>query len=268
MIALESKKIMSELKAAPVLLMINGARANIILNRPEKRNAITVAMWRKIPEMIKTCEADPKVRLIVIQGAGGVFASGADIAEFETIYATRENAIANHMVIQAAMQAVETCEKPTLALIEGACVGGGCGLALACDFRRAAPGARFGITPGKLGLVYGVADTRRLVQAVGVSAAKDILFTGRLIDAKEAAAIGLVDALSETLEADADALANLLSQASRHTMRTTKDILRRIASGQSDDDTQTRNMFADSFVGPDFIEGFTAFMTKRKPNFQ
>lgn len=243
--------------------------ATLLLNRPDKRNALTVAMWRAIPELLAPLVNDSALRLLIIRGAGGVFAAGADIAEFETIYATRDAAIDNHITIQAAMTAVETFPAPTLAAIEGPCVGGGCGLALACDLRFAAEGARLGITPGKLGLMYGVADTRRLVSAVGASAAKDILFTGRLLDAKEALRIGLIDALTPSGDLDAriDQFASALAAASTYTARSTKLILAMIAGGAREDTEATRAMFADAFEGPDFREGFRAFLEKRAPRF-
>jgi enoyl-CoA hydratase/carnithine racemase len=252
-----------------ILLAIHGARATLTLNRPDKKNALTLAMWDALPGLVAQAAAAPGVRLIVLTGAGGAFAAGADIAEFETVFADRASALDNHRRIQAAMSAVEDCPIPTLAMIEGACVGGGCGLALACDLRYAASTARFGITPGKLGLAYGVADTRRLVAAVGLSAAKDILFSGRLIDASRALEIGLIDTCvaPEALAGAADTLASDIAAASAFTAATTKQILRRIGAGQRDDDDASRALFADAFEGPDFREGRAAFLEKRKPNF-
>jgi enoyl-CoA hydratase/carnithine racemase len=250
-------------------LAIAGPRVTITLNRPDKKNALTMAMWDALPGAIAQAAAAPGVRLIVLTGAGGTFAAGADIGEFETVYATRASALDNHRRIQAAMAAVEDCPVPTLAMVEGACVGGGCGLALACDLRYAAANARLGITPGKLGLAYGVADTRRLVQAVGLSAAKDILFTGRLYDAPSALQIGLIDKsfAPDALASGVDALAADLAAASAYTATTTKTILRLVAAGQRDDSEESRALFADAFEGKDFREGRAAFLEKRKPNF-
>lgn len=252
-----------------ILLDIAGPRATLTLNRPEKKNALTMAMWDALPDFMAQAATAPGVRLIVLTGAGGAFAAGADIAEFETVYASRSAALDNHRRIQAAMAAVEECPTPTLAMIEGACVGGGCGLALACDLRFGAETARFGITPGKLGLAYGVADTRRLVQAVGLSAAKDILFTGRLIDAPTAARIGLIDKSvpADSLAGAVDGLLDELCAASRYTASATKKILRFVASGARDDTEESRALFADAFEGEDFREGRAAFLQKRKPTF-
>jgi enoyl-CoA hydratase/carnithine racemase len=247
----------------------NGNLAQLILNRPEKRNALNVAMWRAIPEMLAPLREDRHLRALIVRGAGGVFSAGADIAEFDTVYASRQAAIDNHLTIQAAMTAVESFPAPTLAAIEGACVGGGCGLALACDLRIAEGDSRLGITPGKLGLAYGVSDTRRLVEAVGVSNAKQILFTGALIGAEEAKAIGLVDEVCApgAIEQAVGEIVSALQSASGHTARTTKTILRMLASGVTDDTDESRALFGDSFDGEDFKEGFQAFMQKRAPRF-
>jgi enoyl-CoA hydratase/carnithine racemase len=252
-----------------ILLSISAPCATLILNRPEKKNALTMAMWDALPGLIAQAANVPGVRLIVLTGAGGAFAAGADIAEFESVYADRASALDNHRRIQAAMSAVEDCPVPTVAMIEGACVGGGCGLALACDLRFAADTARFGITPGKLGLAYGIADTRRLVAAVGLSAAKDILFTGRLFDAARAVQIGLIDrcVAPAALAGAVDGLAADLAAASSFTAAATKKILRLLGSGLQDDNDVSRALFADAFEGPDFREGRAAFLEKRKATF-
>jgi enoyl-CoA hydratase/carnithine racemase len=254
---------------ADIFLERRGARADLVLNRPDKRNAITVAMWGEIPNLLSEAQEDPAVRLLVVRGEGAHFAAGADIAEFETIYTTRLGALANHKTIQAAMRALETFAKPSVAAIRGACVGGGCGLALCADFRYADDTARFGITPGKLGLAYGVGDTRRLVRAVGLSAAKDILFTGRLMQAAEAKDIGLVDRVvaPDALEGLIEALEDHLCAASGYTARTTKQILQMLADGAQEDNDASRQLFADAFDGADFREGFRAFLEKRAPKF-
>lgn len=252
-----------------ILLQSDGHAAEIILNRPLKKNALTLDMWRRLPELAAEAIKKPGLRMLVIKGTGGSFSGGADIAEFPTLYATREAAMDNQNVIQTAMRAIEDFPLPTIAVIEGHCYGGGCGLALACDLRFAARNARFAITPAKLGLVYGVDDTRRLVNAVGLSYAKDILFTGRSLDADEAHRIGLVDAIHEPerIELAVQTFVSSLSAASSHSARGTKTILRRLAAGQRHDDEATRAMFGDAFSGADFEEGFRAFIDRRPPKF-
>jgi enoyl-CoA hydratase/carnithine racemase len=247
----------------------NGPAATIVLNRPAKRNAMTLDMWRRVPNLVAEALARDTTRLLVLRGNAGAFSAGADIAEFPQAYASAEAATANQKTIQAAMTSVEQCPLPTLAAIDGSCYGGGCGLALACDLRFATTGASFAITPAKLGLVYGVDDTRRLVAAVGPSRAKDILFTGRTLPATEALQMGLVNAIHapEDLDAAVARFAQSLGAVSAHSARATKRILSKLADGCRQDDDESRSLFAEAFAGPDFREGFAAFMERRPPKF-
>lgn len=252
-----------------ITLERHGHAAHLVLNRPEKRNALNEAMWRAIPSLLAEAEADNALRLLVVRGAGGAFAAGADISEFEEVYATPERAADYSRAIAAALDGLAAFPKPTLAMIEGACVGGGCGIALACDLRFAAEGSRFGITPGKLGLVYTLNDTRRLVNAVGLPAAKDILFTGRLLAADEALRLGLINRLvsAETLVAEVEAYGALIAAASPRSARVTKQLMALIEAGQSEDDDATRALFLEAFTSADFQEGYRAFLEKRAPKF-
>lgn len=252
-----------------IFLRRAGRRAELVLNRPAKRNAITLAMWAAIPDLLAEAEADPAVRALVVRGAGDHFAAGADIAEFETVYATREAALDNQATMARAMAALESFAKPSIAAIRGACVGGGCALALCCDLRLAAVDARFGVTPAKLGLAYGVSDTRRLVETVGFSAAKRILFTGTLIDAAEALRLKLIDAVHEpdALDGAVDTLEAELLAASGFTARAVKTSVAQLRAGATDDDEISRARFADAFEDDDFREGSRAFLDKRTPRF-
>lgn len=254
---------------ADIHLERKGAIAELVLNRPDKRNAITEAMWIAIPRLLAEAEADPALRVLIVRGAGGSFAAGADIAEFEEVYATRERAARYSAAVAAALDGLAAFPLPTVASIAGPCVGGGCGLALACDLRFAMDGARFGITPAKLGLVYTLNDTKRLIDAVGPSNARDILFTGRLVGAHEAREMGLIDRVwSETaFEAEMEIWLAQLRAASPHSARVTKHIIRMILSGVDHDTDETRQIFLDAFQGRDFQEGYRAFLEKRAPRF-
>jgi enoyl-CoA hydratase/carnithine racemase len=252
-----------------LLEFTDGEAARITLNRPAKRNAVTQAMWRRLPEILAQVESDPRAKLLVVRGAGGNFAAGADIGEFETVYATRDSTAAYFGAVGAAMEALARLSKPTIAHIEGACVGGGMGLALCCDLRLAANTARMGITPGKLGLVYSLADTKRLVDAVGASAAKDILFTGRILEAGEALSLRLVDAVhpAEALEAAVTEKARAISAASQWSVRKSKQVIEMIRAGAAAETPETAAWLLDAVEGADFAEGRDAFLAKRSPVF-
>ncbi|MFN3959043.1 MAG: enoyl-CoA hydratase/isomerase family protein [Parvularculaceae bacterium] len=247
----------------------NGDIGEIVLNQPVKRNAISAAMWAGLQEAATAAGADANASVIVIRGEGGHFAAGADIDEFEKVYATTESARAYTRVMLDALAAVEALPKPTLAAIRGACIGGGCSIALACDFRFAAETAKIGVTPGKLGLVYSVADTRRLVAAVGESHAKDLLLTGRLVDAGEAKAMGFANRVlpDNALDAEVAAFCRDLAGVSRWSTRATKEMLRLLKTGAADDDAEAAALLVSAFTHADFGEGYRAFLEKRKPSF-
>ncbi len=240
--------------------------ATLTFDRPAKRNAITLAMWRALPDACAAF-ASSDAKVLIVTGRGGHFAAGADIGEFEAVYATPQSAANYNAAIAAGIGAIASQEKPVLAAIEGACVGGGLAVALACDLRIAAPDARLAITPAKLGLTYSLEDTKRLVDAVGASAAKDILVTGRLLGAEEALRLRLIDAIEPDVPAAVAAKAAEISAASQVTVRAIKATIRAILAGAVEDDAATRAAFVASVSGADFIEGRTAFLEKRKAVF-
>jgi enoyl-CoA hydratase/carnithine racemase len=252
-----------------LLLTVDGPIARLTLNRPAQRNALSASMWSAIPGLISQAAETPGVKILILAGAGGHFAAGADIGEFAETYATPENAAAYGEKVAAAMQAVASCPKPVIAQIEGACVGGGCGLALACDIRIAASNIRMGITPGKLGLAYSLGDTKRLVDAVGFSNARLILYTGRLVHAEEARAMGLVDRVVDVAElaSTVTSLALEIAATSQVSVRITKATLALIAAGTVQDTDETRAWYLQAAASPDLAEGRSAFLAKRAPNF-
>ena len=165
----------------------------VTLNQPEKCNVLSVDVWRNIPALLKQAAARNETRVVVLRGAGGNFAADADITEFDSVLADRATARVYVQIMGAATAAIEALPIPVIAILEGQCVGAAVSLALACDIRLASTSARFAMTSAKLGLVYPFADTKRLVDTVGISTAKDLLFTGRIIDAARALEIGLID---------------------------------------------------------------------------
>jgi enoyl-CoA hydratase/carnithine racemase len=242
----------------------HGVIAHLVIDRAAKRNAFTQRMWEALPDLINAAMADEAVRVLMLRAAEpGAFSAGADIAEFGAGAQDADWRARNQAAIARAQTTLARAPKPTIAWIEGDCVGGGCGLAMACDLRVATSAARLGVTPAKLGLVYSLHDTKLLVDLVGPAQAKRILFTAGLLDAREAHRIGLID----LLDADARALAEQIAANSPHTAREAKAMVRRILNGQADDDDETRGLFADAFRLPDFIEGVSAFIEKRRPRF-
>lgn len=248
----------------------NGKTAEIILDRPEKRNALSRAMWSSLKAAMVQASEDSSVYVVVIHGGeAGAFAAGADISEFEDSYRDRAAAEDTSRIIAEGVKAVEACPKPVIAAIEGPCVGGGVSIAVAADLRIAGKSARFGVTPGKLGILYSPADTRRLVTAVGQAAAKDLLFTGRIIDADEAHRLKLIDRLADDGQATIEAgkLAADISSVSQWSVRMTKAMVRGLSTGWKDDTPEAMELFLSGFEGEDFREGYRAFLEKRKPDF-
>lgn len=245
--------------------------AKLILNQPAKRNAINAAMWQALPAAVDRLEADPEVKLVIVRGADDrAFSAGADISEFPEVYATPERAEAYNEAVRVAQLALAELSKPTLATIRGACVGGGCGIALCCDLRIASRDARFGITPARLGLAYSFEDTRRLVNAVGPAHAKDILFTGQLIDAERAYQIGLINRLVEgtRLDDEAAAYAAQICAGSQYSVRAAKSVIDRIAAGADEADAELRAQLSGAFIGEDFREGYKSFIERRPARFR
>lgn len=247
----------------------DGAIATLHLNRPAKRNALTLEMWRRLMALVEEADRDTAVKVIVVTGEGDTFAAGADIDEFEQTFSDPKVADQVAEITYESQKRLARNMKPTIAKVRGACIGGGCGIAICCDFRFADETAKFAITPAKLGIIYSVADTKRLVDTVGAARAKDILYTGRILDAEEARSVGLVDKVVPAAELDAvvQAYANQIAAASQFTARGAKRIVQMVLDGAEDDTRETRRLFVDAFSDPDFKEGFAAFAQKRKPNF-
>jgi enoyl-CoA hydratase/carnithine racemase len=245
--------------------------ATVTLNRPARRNALNLAMWSALGDVFHHLAADPEVRAVVLRGAGEeAFASGADISEFEALRRDRASAEVYNARNEAAYHAIETCPKPTVALIHGYCMGGAVALAMACDLRFAASTARFGIPAARLGIVYGLHSVKRLVSLVGPAAAKDILFSARTFDAAEALALGFV---SRVLAPDAldqftrEYLARLADNAPL-TIRGAKLIVDAIVEdgGAAAREDIARVQLA-AFESEDYREGTRAFLEKRRPRF-
>ncbi len=246
----------------------DGPVARLLIDRAAKRNAFNQAMWEALPGLVEQAMATPGIRVLVLSSAEpGLFCAGADISEFASMAGDPAWRQRNQTAIRRTQVALARAPKPTIAQIDGDCIGGGCGLALACDLRVASPRARFGITPAKLGLVYPLHDTKLLVDVVGPAQAKRILFTAGLFDAAEAHRIGLVDIPAEDLPGAVSELTRTIAAASPHSQQASKAIIRRILDGAADDDMASSGQFDAAFEGADFREGVAAFLEKRKSSF-
>lgn len=251
-----------------LLLHVAKDVATLEINQPARRNAMSRGMWEALPAIVEAIEADQAVRVVLLRGHGGIFCAGADISEFAEAYADAATARDYNIIIRRAQAMLRDIRRPTIAVIEGACVGGGCGLALACDFRFAADTARFAITPAKLGLAYSFADTAQLVEKVGAANAKDILFSGRALDAGEALAFGLVNRLiaEAQLEAAVRDYAATLSAMSLNSILVAKATVNAMTAMQPSPELEA--MFDATFESEDFKEGYGAFLEKRTPQFR
>ena len=253
-----------------VLVERDGAIATVVLNKPDSHNAISLGMYRRIPEIFAALDADREVKVVVVRGAGTKsFASGADISEFEEVRGNATAAKAYNEHVAAAEHAVEGFTKPTIAMVHGYCIGGGCGIALACDLRFADERSRFGITPAKLGLVYSLESTKRLVDVVGPSRAKWILFSGQHVYADDALRLDLIDELipADELEKQTFEFARLITARAQFSVRSAKRIVDLVLAGQTEDDAVTTDIRNSSFDTEDYAEGVRSFLEKRNPRF-
>lgn len=243
--------------------------ARLTLSQPARRNAINAAMWSALPKILARLAEDKTLRALILTGDGEHFAAGADISEFGTLYSTAESAAKISADIQRAFDALAAFPMPTIAMIRGACVGGGCGLALCCDLRFADRTSKFAITPAKLGLVYPFGDIARLIDAVGVGNATDILLSARIVKAKHARKMGLVHDLFgvDELEGAVMNYVDGLKTLSPESLRVTKSMITAYRKGQRVDTPETDAQFLAGFSSQDFGEGFRAFLEKRKPDF-
>jgi enoyl-CoA hydratase/carnithine racemase len=255
-----------------ILTHVEGQIGVVTIDNAPRRNAVTLAMWRAIPHAMSALDTDDNVRVIVLRGAGDTaFVSGADISEFADIRRDAESARAYEADNMAAFRAVRDTSKPTIAMITGPCIGGGLGLALACDMRIAGTSAHFAIPASKLGLAYppdGMAD---IVAAVGPARAKELFFTARRVKADEALQIGLVGEVvaDEDLPAFVETLALTIAANAPLTIRAAKAAIASLGPNAATDAVDVATRLADAaYDSADFREGCAAFLEKRKPKFK
>lgn len=243
-----------------------------IFNQPEKHNAIGFEMWQGISHAMKDFAADDSVRVVVLSGAGEkAFSAGADISQFAEKRADMDGVEEYERVALKAHDDLTYIDKPTIAMIKGYCIGGGAGVALCCDLRIAAEDARFAIPAAKLGLAYRWEDVYPLVQLVGASFAKEILFTGRQFNADEALGMGFVNRVvpRAQLESCVNEYAERIVANAPLTIRAAKRTIGEAMKDPEDRELGTvREMVDACFASDDYAEGRKAFMEKRKPAFK
>ncbi len=246
----------------------DGALATIWLDRPRKRNAMTYGMWRGLLDACADLAADAAVRVVIVRGAGGNFCAGADIAELHSQRPTGEPSFMEMNI--AAEAALAALPKPTIALVEGDCIGGGCAIAIDCDLRIAVLGSRFGITPARLGVVYPSASLERVVDLLGPASTKQLLFTADLIDAGIAASIGLVNEVHSDIAVAHDRvhqLATDLVARSALTQAATKAMVAAIHRTGGVPADLAAAWAREVTVSGESVEGAAAFTEKRPPQF-
>lgn len=239
----------------------------VTLNRPAQRNAVTLAMWQEIARSFGELGRDAEVRAIILRGAGGHFSVGADVSEFARVRATAEQSAGYETAVDAASDAIMAIQKPVIAVLEGYCLGGGCHLAMACDFRFVHAAAAIGIPAAKLSIVYGIRSTQRLLALVGLTNAKRMLYAAERIGADEAVRIGFADRVSTDPMADAVAFADQMAALAPLSIAGAKQILNGVAMG-SLDEAAAQAMIDRVSDSDDYSEGRTAFAEKRAPVFR
>lgn len=251
---------------------INGAVACLILDRPERKNALSFEMWKEVAARIREFGANRALRVVVLRGAGKLpFCSGADISEFETVRANAEGARAYEEANVVAFDTIAACPLPTIAMIRSFCMGGGMGLAAACDLRVASESAEFAIPPGRLGLAYPPSAIRYIVAAIGAANAKELLYTARRVKAAEAEKLGLINRLvpEDALESEVEKLAQAIAENAPLSLKAGKLAINHAAGYPFAADMMAVKEAADRcFDSADYREGRSAFLKKRKAQFQ
>ncbi|MEO5830459.1 MAG: enoyl-CoA hydratase/isomerase family protein [Rhodanobacter sp.] len=248
---------------------LDGGVARLHIHRAAKRNALATVHWAALENCLNEIHASAAT-LLVLEGVPGAFSAGADIDELGALLSEPDAFAASNAQVQRTQLALQRLPLTTIAAIDGACVGGGLGLALACDFRIATARSRFALSPAKLGLVYSPEDSRRLVNTVGLARAREMLLTGRLLDAPTALHWGLLNRLvaDDELTAVVATMAAELQQTSASARAGIKQVLAFLGGDDRVDHAAATAAFNDAFKSSDFAEGAIAFLAKRPPQFK
>ncbi len=252
---------------------VEDAVGHVIFNNPERYNAVSLEMWDAVEQALSAFAKDNQVRVVILSGAGGkAFVSGADISKFEKERGSREATEHYNARLKVVYETIENYPKPTIAMIDGHCLGGGLNLAACTDFRIASTKSRFAMPAARLALGYPYDAIRRLMNAVGPGAAKQLMFTAKAIDAETALRLGLIQEMvtEDTLAERVTELASTISGNAPLTVRAMKYIATQVmqADPANRDLARCDEMVAACFASEDYVEGRKAFMEKRKPDFQ
>ena len=256
--------------APEILVERSQSYARIIFNRPHVRNAISTAMWRELPRLVRRLHAERSIRCLVLSGAGGkAFAAGADLGELPRFTEPRTAREYEGLVVRA-LDGLLRCPIPVIAMVRGHAIGGGCHLAMACDLRMAGESAQFGIPAAKLGAAVSPGVVGRLVALVGPAVAKEMLFSGKPLPARRALAVGLVNQVvpDDQLESVTLALVHEIAAAAPLTVRHAKQAVTWFtteALRRPPQDIQQH--FTKGFTSRDFKEGLAAYLARRPPKF-
>ncbi len=249
-----------------------GAIGHVIFNNPEKHNAVSLEMWDAADEILADFEADDGIRVVVLSGAGGKsFVSGADISKFEKERGTEDAVRHYNSRTRAVYDRINAYPKPTIAMINGYCIGGGLNLAVTCDLRFCSEKSKFAMPAARLALGYPYPAIRRLIGVVGQGAAKDLMYSARRIDAAEALRIGLVQQVIDEAELAeyVDDYAGRIAGNAPLTVRTMKFIAGEVLKDPAERDLEACDRrVAECFASDDYKEGAKAFMEKREPQFK
>jgi enoyl-CoA hydratase/carnithine racemase len=251
-----------------VMVRTSGDIAVVSINRQPKRNALTLALWQRLAEVFGELGSDQAVRAIMLTGSGGSFCAGADISEFDRVRSTPEQVVAYEAVVDSCSNAIAATAQPTIAVLHGPCLGGGCSIALACDFRYAHPDAFLGIPAARLSIIYGESALRRLTAVAGVSTAKRMLYSAGRLGANEALLAGLIDRVSEDPMADARAFCDAIARNAPLTITAAKVLLNAVATGTSIPEGTMDELLGRALRSQDYREGRAAFLEKRQPLFK
>ncbi len=257
---------------AELITRRDGAVGWIVFSNPTRYNALTYEMWRDLPPALAAFDADPQIRVVVLAGDGDkAFVSGADISQFEQARGTEAARNEYNRTVEEAYVAPTRCAKPVVAKIRGICMGGGLGLAAACDLRLAAEDAAFRMPAARLGLGYSFTGMRRFVNVLGASNTADIFFSARKFDAAEALRMGLVSRVIAAAEFDREVAAycTLMAENAPLSLIAAKAAIREVLKDAASRDLAGLQQAIDAcWASADYREGRTAFMEKRTPRFQ